>query len=141
LNAGTDDVEPETEIQIEDEIMVTTKYGQFETVSSTNDDIEDLQNFHNLGEYDGTLYWAVRDTHDLIIYSADGITDTSTTTEHTYDMTPAAGNNTYSDLFCKIIEISGKWYLCAVQVGVNDDGTDTGVLYTVFKNLSDDGIG
>jgi len=67
----------------------TMKYEQFASVASTNDDLEDLQSFHNIG-YKTDPWFLVQekislpsDTIYLRFKSSDGLTG-STTTEYSY---------------------------------------------------------
>ena len=87
------------------------KYGQFALVADTNNDLEDLDSFRNIAYWDGDYYWADVAGNDFKIYSASSITDVSTTTEHTYDISTIGGSQLYSFPVVRIVYISAKWYL------------------------------
>ena len=67
------------------------KYGQFAEVSGTNDDLEDLNNFKNLAEYNGT-YWFIKDIgDDPYVASVVGLTGETVTAGATRTADPGAG--------------------------------------------------
>ena len=45
----------------EEEETDMVQYEQFSAVSGTNDDLEDLVDFHNLAEHNGNYYYAILD--------------------------------------------------------------------------------
>ena len=103
------------------------KYGQFAEVSGTNDDLEDLNNFKNLAEYNGT-YWFIKDIgDDPYVASVVGLTGATVT----------AGTNRTSDPggdYAFQSAIARAWgddiYLLAVYLDSSGNGK-----YIRFKSL------
>lgn len=133
LNAGlTKDPIINNEIkEEEEEEMVIAEYGKFSAITSTNDDLEDLQGFRNLGYYSGSYYWAEVSGDNLIIkYST--LTG-STSTLDTYDVTTGTptGIDVVNSVICKILCDGTDWYILAA-VAFLDDNTNYYVTLTTY---------
>jgi len=75
------------------EEVIDLKYGQFEEVSGTNDDLEDLQNIRNIGYYDSKIWIGYIDGTDLKVKSMTSLTSASTTEETQATNNRTGGNN------------------------------------------------
>ena len=77
------------------------KIPQFTAVADTNDDLEDLNAFDNIGHYDGKIWWCESnnldaDTCQLIFKSTDEGLEGSTTTEYTHNVNSIGAANSMS---------------------------------------------
>jgi len=114
------------------------KYGQFAEVSGTNDDLEDLNNFKNLGFYNGIYYWAGIVGTELKVYSCTALTG-ATSTLHTYDLSGFTDIGTYAShtvLITKTVYTNSDWF-CIVGCSFVDNTGDKAI-YVGLYNITDD---
>jgi len=118
------------------------KQNLFTAVDSTNDDLEDLQNFYNLAYYNGTYYWAAVSGNNFLVKSASSLT-ASSSTEYSIDVQTAGGINPLGsvvNMVCRIVYANSKWILIAVLTYVYDDsGTLKYATIHIRKNITDSG--
>ncbi len=115
------------------EVDNMAKYEQFASISSTNDDLEDLQNYHNIGKY-GTDYWyADVDGDDFCVYSVDGLTG-ATTKEDSYAL--GLSGKVVENYMCKVLYTDSDWVICAVIAYVDAGNLK---ISSIFKNITDAG--
>jgi len=97
------------------------KIGQFTSVSDTNTDLQDLQSFANLVEYEGILYLGTGGANSVITQSADSILDLSTTDERETDETDLGENFTYINSVARVL--NSKLYVAhMVSSDADEDG-------------------
>jgi len=114
------------------------KYGQFAEVSGTNDYLEDLANFQNLGYYNGDYYFAGVEGENFLIYKCTGLTGT-TSTLHTYNMSAHAGIGTYTStisIICRVVKTNSDWFVIAAISFA--DATPDYAVYVGIYNITDD---
>lgn len=106
---------------------------QFELVSGTNDDLEDLVSFHNLGNSNSKNWFLKSDDTALKIYSTTSLT-ASSTSEHTYNTSGGAHTNyVYRSQALRSFGAT----IIASAIYTSDDGGGT-YGYSIFSSYSTD---
>ena len=116
--------------EVENEMV---KIGQIIAVTGTNDDLEDLQNFHNLGKFGSYYYFATVSTTHFKVLKLNSLT-ANTTTAHDYNITVGNFSSILTPIL-RIVYVGTEWHLLATTVA--KDTSNNHRLLTIYKNLSD----